>query len=190
MIFNKLTIDKFNERILPQYPPRTPSKHSDNTQLNGSFTFYDHSTPTSETIEELKNSVTDPHHMYLVSSINRHNRLAGCLGILPNQLIQLVQLTQNEHKEKILSDLRFTAFWATYDIWKKRQSLNRNFWKSIIPDPWREESKIKKREKINSKKGKPTRHPKPSSLEDCRNPFHYLLLKDPFSNPRNLLLHC
>jgi len=32
--------------------------------------------------------------------------------------------------------LRFAAFWATFNIWTKRQRLNRTYW-NIVPETWK-----------------------------------------------------
>ena len=121
----------------------------------------------------MKTYVRNPKDLELLASINQHDRLAGALGILPNHLIQLLRLTNPENLTKITDDLRFTTFWATYSIWTKRQTLNRTYWK-IIPECCKPDVKEKKSE---PSLGKRKRHSKKLALEDCQNPFHYLLLK-------------
>ena len=63
-----------------------------------------------------------------------------------------------------------TAFWATYNIWTKRQRLNRTYW-NIVPETWKHNEEFK----YLGKKRK--RRTKQLVLDDCKNPFHYLLLK-------------
>ena len=100
----------------------------------------------------------------LLTNINRH-------GILPNHLIQLLRLTNKKNLHKILNDLRFSAFWATYNVWKKRQRLNRVFWKTES-DRLNDHSRQYKGQKKRKRKHKK------NIFEDCKNPFHYLLLKN------------
>ena len=76
----------------------------------------------------MKTHVPNLSHLALLTRINQHDRSAGSLGILPNHLIQLIRLTNKNNLHQILNDLRFTTFWATYNIWKKRQNLNKIFW--------------------------------------------------------------
>ena len=100
----------------------------------------------------MKTHVPNPRHLTLLTRMNQHDRSAGTLGILPNHLIQLIRLTNKENLDRILNDLRFTTFWATYNIWKKRQSLNRIFWNNA-PQSYKKnntderDSKKKKTEK-------------------------------------------
>ena len=73
-----------------------------------------------------------------------------------------------------MNDLRLTTFWSTYHIWAKRQSLNRAYWKSI-PECCKPQNKHKKSESLGKKR---KRRNKKSTFEDCKNPFHYLLVKN------------
>ena len=123
----------------------------------------------------MKSYVRDASHLELLSRINLHDRLAGILGILPNHLIRLIRLTNSVEANKIVDDLRFTTFWSTYSLWTKRQSLNRTYWK-IVPECCKPEVSQKKL-KILGNKGKRKRKTKKAILEDCQNPFHYLILK-------------
>src|ERR1700739_4135137 len=75
---------------------------------------------------------------------------------------------------KITHDLRFTTFWATYHIWNKRQTLNRTFWK-IMPNSSKPEKKATIENKTTHLRKR--RNPKKSPFEDCKNPFHFLSLK-------------
>jgi hypothetical protein len=106
--------------------------------------------------------------------MNQHDRLAGSLGILPNHLIKLLRLVTPEDSTKITSDLRLTIFWSTYRIWTKRQSLNRTYW-NILPECCKTQVKPKKVDTLRKKRKRRT---KKLALEDCKNPFHYLLLKN------------
>jgi hypothetical protein len=122
----------------------------------------------------MKTYIPIPQHLSLLSRLNQHDRLAGALGIMPNHLIQLLRDFDTKNVPKITHDLRFATFWATYHIWTKRQTLNREFWK-IIPNACKPEKKvIIENKKIHKRK---RRTPKKSAFDDCKNPFHFLPLK-------------
>ena len=120
----------------------------------------------------MKTYARNPKDLELLACINQHDRLAGALGILPNHLIQLLRLTHSENLDKIIDDLRFTTFWSTYNIWTKHQRLKRTYWK-IIPECCK--VKEKKSEPLIQKPKRQRK--KKNTFEDCKNPFHYLLLK-------------
>jgi hypothetical protein len=136
-------------------------------------------------VETTKKYITDPNHAKLLSRINQHNRLAGTLGILPNHLIQLLRLTNRESLDNITEELRFTTFWATYDLWNRRQSLYR-IYRNTLPDTLKVSNKEKKRKNL----GKRKRRTKMSILDDCKNPFHYLLLRNPNKKPTQGTCDC
>ena len=166
-----ISCQKFAQRIIP-----THSSRSFNTTSNIEFPlscnfyhYYDFSFPLENETESMKSYVRDASHLELLSRINLHDRLAGILGILPNHLIRLIRLTNSVEADKIVNDLRFTTFWS------KRQSLNRTFWK-IVPECCKPEENQKKF-KILGNKGKRKRKTKKAILENCQNPFHYLILK-------------
>ena len=74
----------------------------------------------------MKTYVRNHKDLELLSRINQHNRLAGTLGILPNQLIQLIRLHDSKNLKKIINDLRFTTFWSTFNIWTPHQTLTKH----------------------------------------------------------------
>src|ERR1044072_7910961 len=121
----------------------------------------------------MKTYVRTPNDRALLSRKNQHDRLAGTLGILPNHLIKLIRSHDSENLKKIVNDLRITTFWSTYNIWAKHQTLIRTYWKIIpqccIPDI--------KEKKTDSQRKKRKRRTKKLVREDCKNPFHYLILK-------------
>ena len=141
---------------------------------NNFFHYYDFALLPENEAETIKPYVPNPDHLELLSKINLHDRLAGTLGILPNHLIQLLRLTNPEDSTKIIHDLRFTTFWSTYRIWSKRQALYRTYW-NILPECCKSQAKPKK---ANTSGKKRKRRKKTLALEDCKNPFHYLLLKN------------
>ena len=128
-----LTDQKFSQRITPTHSAR--SFNTDRNYVfkssNNFFHYYDFSFPPGDETQSMKTHVPEPTHLELLSRINHHDRLAGTLGILPNHLIKLLKLTNQEDLTKIIDDLRFTTFWTTYSIWTKRRTLNREFWQNI-----------------------------------------------------------
>ena len=97
----------------------------------------------------------------LLSKIERHPSLTALLGILPNQLRELLKKQKMKNREEALADLSQSMFWHGYMIWKKRKHLVSAFYKSTAPDEWKRGYKEKK-----SRKRK--------KLRTCKNPFHYL----------------
>jgi hypothetical protein len=87
--------------------------------------------------------------------MNNHDRFAGVLGILPNQLIGLIREVKPEDKDAILKDLRLTSFWHGYRVWRQRAQLDREYWQDKVP---------------NCFKGQP------DVLDNCVNAFHYMKL--------------
>ena len=178
--FRQLTQEKFQERVTLSHSPRSFSQFN-SAQFkpsNNFFHSYDFTLPPQHDVETAKKYITDPNHAKLLSRINQHNRLAGTLGILPNHLIQLLRLTNRESLDNITEELRFTTFWATYDLWNRRQSLYR-IYRNTLPDALKVSNKEKKRTNL----GKRKRRTKKSILDDCKNPFHYLLLRNPNKKP-------
>jgi hypothetical protein len=129
-IISAPTQAKFAQRIIPTHRPRcfTTRNASIFRPSSNFFHYYDFAFPRENETAQMKTHVPNPTHLTLLTRINQHDRLAGALGILPNHLIQLLRLTNKENIHKILDDLRFSTFWATYNIWTKRQRLNRAFW--------------------------------------------------------------
>ena len=119
----------------------------------------------------MKTYARNANDLALLFRINQHDRLAGTLGILPNHLITFIRSHDSENVKKIINDL--TTFWSTYNIWAKHQTLNRTYWK-IIPLCCKADIKEKKTDPLKKKRKRRT---KKLVSEDCKNPFHYLLLK-------------
>ena len=168
---------KFAQRITPTHRFRSFNTKT-NIEFHSSnnfYHYYDFSFPPEDESNSMKPYVPDASHLELLSRINQHDRLAGSLGIVPNHLIQLLRVTNPNSVNKIVNDLRFSTFWSTYNLWIKRQSLNRTYWK-IVPECCKLQETFKKN-KTAEKKVKRKRRSKKIILEDCQNPFHYLLLK-------------
>ena len=180
-IINTITSKKFEQRVLPSHSGRSFNTQGNWTfrSSNNFFHYYDYTFAPEDETHTIKTFVRNPRDLKLLACINQHDRLAGALGILPNHLIQLLRLSNPENLTKVTDDLRFTTFWSTYSIWTKHQTLSRAYWKSI-PECCKSEIKKKKSEKKTVapvQKRKRKRKNKKLALEDCQNPFHYLVLK-------------
>jgi hypothetical protein len=114
--------------------------------------------------------------------MNKHDKLAGALGILPYQLISLIKEIHPNASAQITNELRYQTFWASYNLWRRRQHLQRTHWKEKIPQVWKSEEKRKKKEAKTPPKRK-TRPPKAMQFEACCNPFHYLELVNSEKKP-------
>ena len=115
----------------------------------------------------------------LLSRINQHNRLAGTLGILPNQLIQLIRLHDSKNLKKIINDLRLTTFWSTFNIWTKHQTLNRTYYK-ILPSCCKPEIKEKKTVPLGKKRKRRTKHLVLEAVKIPFTTFPWKRLRNPF----------
>jgi len=96
-----------------------------------------------------------------ISKVNKHHPLLAVLGILPNQLRDLLKTTVSTCDEAF-EDISFTLFWHGYQIWKLRRSKVNRFWKEIARDEWKPHSAKQSRNKHKLEEDK------------CRNPFHFL----------------
>ena len=87
------TVEKFKERVQLQYKPRVPSYPDRTRYYNSSaiYHYFDFSIKTRDEFENLKKYIKDGSHLRLLNRMNNHDRFAGVLGILPNQLIGLIR---------------------------------------------------------------------------------------------------
>jgi hypothetical protein len=80
-------------------------------------------------------------HLNLLAEINRHDRLGGSIGILPNSLMKFVKTTRYQHREAIFQELKMTVFWSGYQLWKERIRLKRVYWREKVPISWNPKGK-------------------------------------------------
>src|SRR6201996_8970176 len=151
------TVEKFRERVPLHYRPRVPSfpYRTQYYRSSSIYQYYDFSMKPRNEFEHLKKYIKDGNHLRLLNRMNSHDRFAGILGILPNHLIRLVRDTKPKDKDAILKDLRLTAFWHGYRVWRIRMYLSHEYWRDKAP---------------MCLKGKP------DVLDKCINPFHYMKL--------------
>ena len=119
------TVEKFKQRVPLQYRPRVPSfpYRTQYYKSSNIYHYYDFSINRRNEFEHLKKYIKDGNHLRLLNRMNSHDRFAAVLGILPNQLIQLVRETKPEDKDVILKDLRLTSFWHGYRVWRDKAPL-------------------------------------------------------------------
>ena len=72
----------------------------------------------------MRKYASETSQLNLLSAVNRHDRLAGVVGILPNALIKLIKTTKYAEREEIMNDLRLTAFWSGYLVWMRRHIVS------------------------------------------------------------------
>ena len=129
------TVEKFRERVPLHYRPRVPSfpYRTQYYRSSSIYHYYDFSMKPRNEFEHLKKYIKDGNHLRLLNRMNSHDRFAGVLGILPNHLIRLVRETKPEDKDAILKDLRLTAFWHGYRVWRQRMYLYHEYWRDKAP---------------------------------------------------------
>ena len=113
--------------------------------------------------------------------MNKHDKLAGLLGILPAPLLLLLKELHPDRKvlHQVTTDLKLNTFFGAYSIWKRRQTLQKIHFKNKIPE-------IRKKKK-RAANGPPKKRRKPTKAEQfdrCVNPFHYLELSHPNQSPK------
>ena len=171
-LFCEPTRKKFGERRVPSYDPRIPTiTKRKETSPSSIYQYYDF-----RSIEiNLQYHIKENRLRELISRMNKHDKLAGAIGILPHQLISLIKETHPNASDQITNELRYQTFWASYNLWRRRQHLQRTHWKEKTPQVWKSEEKRKKKEAKTPPKRK-KRLPKAMQFEACCNPFHYLEL--------------
>ncbi len=102
------------------------------------------------------------HIAKLIYSISKHNPLLSTLGILPNQLRNVLKLWTPNFDEAF-EDISFTLLFHSYQIWKVRKRLMSRYWKSIAQEDWKPYPAKKKKET-----------PITQEQKKCRSPFHFL----------------
>ena len=145
----------FRERTPPSHLPRVcPVQRNADTFL---FSFFEPPTQVSQPHIGIPSSSAR-----LIHKINQFEQNLLVLGILPNQLRKLAKDHKMEQVEESLLLLGDALFWEGYEIWKKRMTLVKKYWKNIAPNEWKVDAKEKKSRK------------KRRMLPNCKNPFHYL----------------
>ena len=161
-----LTDNLFTERIPLPHPARAMCKSP--SFPSTVYRFFDFaSLPKLETNHLVLHGIPID-DAKLIARINQHNPSLSMIGILPNQLRQMLKrVNQNDNGfEELSKDL----FWKGYGIWKIRKRLMSNFWKKIAPEEW----KIHKGKNKSKKDNKEKKSKKIKKAYPCQNPFHFL----------------
>ena len=102
-----------------------------------------------------------------INKINSHPRGLSLIGILPNQLRQLLKQS-GQDVDDAFNNISMELFWFGFTIWSQRNKCNDYFWKKIAPDEW----------KVSPTKtvGRPAKNKVELKqfADKCRNPFHFL----------------
>ena len=118
--------------------------------------------PRHDNLKEMEMKGVPVHIAKLIYNISKHNPLLSTLGILPNQLRNILKLW-TPNVEEAFDDIAFTLFFQSYQIWKVRKSMMSRYWKSIAQEEW---------------KPHPIKRKKETSIiqeqKKCRSPFHFL----------------
>ena len=166
LVIPDLTDNLFTERVPLPHPARAMCKSP--SFPSAVYRFFDFaSLPKLETNHLVLHGIPID-DAKLIAKINQHNPSLSMIGILPNQLRQMLKrINQNDNGfEELSKDL----FWKGYGIWKIRKRLMSNFWKKIAPEEW----KIHKGKNKPKKDNKEKKSKKVKKAYPCQNPFHFL----------------
>jgi hypothetical protein len=108
----------------------------------------------------------------LINKINQHNRSLTLIGVLPNQLRNMLKTT-NEDGERAFEEISKELFYQGYKIWNARKRMVTNFWKTIAPNEWKPQVKKQKEKKGETQ-----------ARNACVNPFHFLAKHKNLSHSR------
>jgi len=116
--------------------------------------------------QQLKSCLGSSRERSAISKVNKHKFSLLALGILPNQLRNLLRHHMGRC-ESVLSDLQSICFWGGYQIWQLRKAKMKQVWESLKPP------KLKQKRKKNGE-----------NVSACKNPFHFLTKFADFSHQR------
>jgi hypothetical protein len=103
------------------------------------------------------------------------------LGVLPNQLRELLKLQNPVDYDAAFEDFSKELFWSGYKIWRTRKEKMKHFWEYIAPEWWKLHHKdIKNPRKQHEKK----------IAEQCTRPFHFLRRTINLSGQRPTICTC
>jgi hypothetical protein len=147
LVIPDLTDNLFTERIPLPHPARAICKSA--SFPVDVYHFFEFTSPKLATNHLLLHGIPID-DAKLIAKINQHNPNLSMIGILPNQLRQVLKrVNQNDNGFEELSK---ELFWKGYGIWKIRKRLMSNFWKNIAPDEWKLHKGKIHRKRITRKK--------------------------------------
>jgi hypothetical protein len=160
LTINPSTDLRFSERLVPSHSPRSCAHGMEGS--TSIYQFFSLTPPHHENLKEMVMKGVPVHIANLIYKIGKHNPLLSSLGILPNQLRNILKLWTPNFDEAF-DDIAWTLFFHSYQIWKLRKRLMSRYWKNIAQEEW---------------KPYPVRRKKKTSIiqeqEKCRSPFHFL----------------
>jgi hypothetical protein len=150
---------RFCERLSPSHSPRSCA--TGKVYVPNIYHFASPTPNHHENVNEMLIKGVPLHIANQISKVNKHHPLLAVLGILPNQLRDLLK-TATSTCDEAFEDVSFTLFLHGYRIWKLRRSKVNRYWKEIARDEWKPHSAKKSSNKHHLEE------------EKCRNPFHFL----------------
>ena len=135
----------------------------------------------------------------LINCTNLHEKGLTVLGILPRQVRTILQgsIKKSRKPRKPGLDISKALFWQGYELWSKRKSMMKEFWKNIAPEEWKthKKQKVKRKEKKNGKsqtkeKKGSKRKRKEDEISQCVDPFHFIQKCDNLSKERLTKCSC
>ena len=174
--FNLTTDARFRERSTPPHLPRT--RVAGGAQTSNLYHFTSPTPTHKEETDEMLMKGVPLHIANLISKANRHPPLLSILGILPNQLRNILKLTTPRFDEAF-EDISSTLIGHSYQIWKMRVSKIDKYWKKVAQSEWKPYTPEKKRKSIIDQE-----------KEKSRSPFHFLIRQRNFSTQRRTPCPC
>ena len=160
LTINSITDLKFSERLAPSHSPRACA-HGTERSTN-IYNFFALTPPRHENLKEMEMKGVPVHIAKLIYNFSKHNPLLSTLGILPNQLRNILKLW-TPNFEEAFDDIAVTLFFHSYQIWKFRKRLMSRYWKNIAQEDWKPYPVKRKKET-----------PITQEQKKCRSPFHFL----------------
>ena len=119
LTINSIIDLKFSERLVPSHSPPTCAHGTEgSTKI---YQFFSLTPPRHDNLKEMEMKGV-PVIAKLIYNISKHNPLLSTLGILPNQLRNILKLW-TPNFEEAFDDIAFTLFFQSYQIWKSRKSM-------------------------------------------------------------------
>ena len=105
-----LTGNKFLERKLPAYSSREPTQSPKIFEPSSIYNYYDFRSSSLEPVP-LQHNILNTQHLNLITSLTKHDKLAGLLGILPPPLLSLLKETHPQNFQVTL-ELQSQTIWG------------------------------------------------------------------------------
>ena len=173
LLISEHTNNRFRERAATQHRQRQFVQQQRNSSI---YHFFDGQYPCRNETDYLMRAGIPPDFVKLINKVNNHDRLLSVLGIMPNQLREIMK-SSLDNWEDAWHDLNKTIFWKGYHPWKKRKALVSHLWKHILPVEWNKSSHTKAKKRVMQ-----------DSL--CKDPFHYFQKLSAYSTQKITKCSC